>query len=415
VSGWKTRAGLFLTLAAAALAASWTDRREYDLVLKIRAEASPRKRVALLDEWKEKYPKTELRQVRNELYLAAYESMGNTSEALRVAREVLADHPDNLVGLYWCTLLAPETREPPPELFTAADQAARRLLAGLDGYFSAENKPASMADDRWQKQKHEVELLAHRALAWIQWQRGDYAAAEDELTRCLRQDPKDAEISAWFGIVLTLEKQPEKQSAAFWHMARAASVRDEGALPDTQQREMNATLERLYAAYHGDGEGLDQLRALAAEGVFPPAGFKIESKAEIDARRAEEELRRTNPELAAWLQIRKRLEAPDGEAYFAASLHNTALPRLKGSLIRFSPDKKPDELVLGMSDPAAEEVILKLSAPMPNVAETGTQLSFEGTADSFSRSPFSLTVTIDPEKIGGWPAPPPAAKRKKGR
>ena len=55
--------------ALGAPAAKWTDRNEYDLVLNIRAEAAPQKRLALLDQWKAKYPKTELQQVRQELYL----------------------------------------------------------------------------------------------------------------------------------------------------------------------------------------------------------------------------------------------------------------------------------------------------------------------------------------------------------
>jgi hypothetical protein len=46
--------------AVGAAAAKWTDRNEYDLVLNIRAEAAPQKRLALLDQWKAKYPKTEL-------------------------------------------------------------------------------------------------------------------------------------------------------------------------------------------------------------------------------------------------------------------------------------------------------------------------------------------------------------------
>ena len=46
--------------SAAPAPAKWTDRNEYDLVLTIRAEAAPQKRLALLDQWKAKYPKTEL-------------------------------------------------------------------------------------------------------------------------------------------------------------------------------------------------------------------------------------------------------------------------------------------------------------------------------------------------------------------
>jgi len=51
-----SRLALAATLAAPALAAGWTDRGEYDLVMSIRAEASAQKRVELLDRWQAKYP-----------------------------------------------------------------------------------------------------------------------------------------------------------------------------------------------------------------------------------------------------------------------------------------------------------------------------------------------------------------------
>ncbi len=384
----------------------WTDRDEYDLVLNIRAEAAPQKRLALLDQWKAKYPKTELQQVRQELYLAAWQSLGDSPHMLAVAREMIAGGADTLVGLYWYTLLVPEAKEVSPDLLGAGEKAARQLLAGLDTYFAGGNKPAATTPEVWKKRRGEAEFLAHRALGWVQWQRADYAAAEAEFTKCLQQDPTRAEISAWFGTVLALDRQPANQIPALWQLARAASYRDAGALPDAQRRQLAPVLERLYVTYHGETTGLDQLRIASVAATFPPVGFDIESASAAALRKQDEELNRTNPQLASWIRIRRRLEMPDGEAYFAASLHNTPLPmRLKGTLLRTSPAGKPKELVLGVGDATAEEVILKLDAAFPNDADPGTVLEFEGTIDAFTKAPFTLTVVLaDPEKIEGWPA-----------
>jgi hypothetical protein len=109
--------------------------------------------------------------------------------------------------------------------------------------------------------------------------------------------------------------------------------------------------------------------------------------------------------LASWFRIRRRLEAPDGEAWFAASMHSTALPmRLKGTLLRATPAGKPAELVLGVGDAAAEEVILKLDTPFAHGADSGTVLEFEGTFEAFTKAPFSLTIVAPQERIEGWPA-----------
>jgi hypothetical protein len=387
---------LVLCMKPAVSAPKWTDRNEYDLVLAIRAEAAPRKRLALLDQWKAKYPKTELQQARQELYLSAWQSLGDSPHMLAVAREMISAAADNMVGLYWCTLLVPESKELTPDLLGAGEKAAGQLLA---------------AGPQAGPKRAEVEFLAHRALGWIQWQRADYPAAEAEFTKCLQQDPKSAEISAWMGTVMALDRQPGNQVPALWHMARAASYKDAGALPDGQRRQLTPLLERLYLTWHGEIAGLDQLRIAASAAAFPPAGFDIESASAAALRKQDEELNRTNPQLASWIRLRRHLEAPDGDAYFA-TLRATPLPmRLKGTLLRTTPAGKPNELVLGVGDATAEEVILKLDPAFRNDAEPGTVLEFEGNIDAFTKAPFTLTVLGTPEKIDGWP-PPPAKSRR---
>ncbi len=251
-----------------------------------------------------------------------------------------------------------------------------------------------------QKRRGEVEFLAHRTLSWIAWQRSDYAAAEASFAECLKLDHNSAEISSWFGTVLALDRRPENQVPALWHLARAASYRGPGALPDVQRRQLSPVLERLYTTYHGEIDGLDQLRTASAAATFPPAGFDIESATAAALRKQDEELSRTNPQLAAWIRIRRRLEAPDADAYFAASLRNTPLPmRLKGTLLRAT----PTELTLGVSNATAEEVTVKLDTAFPSDADPGTVLEFEGTIDAFTKAPFSITVLTSPGKIEGWP------------
>src|SRR5580704_9843774 len=219
-------------LAAPALAAGWTDRGEYDMVMGIRAEASAQKRVDLLDRWQAKYPQSELRQVRRELYLAAFETLSDSARMLKTAREMLAEQPDNLVGVYWCTLLPPEVRDPSADVIDTGEKAARQLLAGLDTYFAAKGKPSAASDAEWQKRKSSAGLLAHRTLGWVAWQRGDFAGAAKEFRLYLDQAPNSAEITAWMGLVSGLQKEPANQVAALWYLQRASALCGEGALPD---------------------------------------------------------------------------------------------------------------------------------------------------------------------------------------
>jgi hypothetical protein len=411
VAGSRFRCVLVL-LAAAAAAAEWTDRGEYDLALTIRAEAAPKTRLQLLDQWKAKYPKSAMSQVRRELYLSTYQSLGDSAGMLAVAKEMVSEQPSSPVGLYWCVVLIPGGSDVSEDTLQIGERAGRALLSGLDTHFNTSRRPPSVPESEWRKQRGDAELLARRALGWIRWQRGDYPGAQEEFTAALRQEAANAELSAWLGIVLALEKQPEKQVPALWHLARAAALRGEGALAERQRRQIGNLLERLYTAYHGDTSGLDQLRARAEGDAFPPADFSIEPAAVVAARRQQEELERTNPMLAAWLRIRSRLEAPDGREYFVDTLAPAPLPRLKGSLIRCSASRKAEEIVLGMRDPAVEEVVLRLSSPLASCAEPGVQLEFEGRAESFSQNPFLLTVAVERDKLDGWPSSTSPTRRQ---
>ena len=400
-------AAAILFLATSLLAAAgWADRGEYDLAMAVRAEASAPRKLELLDQWKQRYPDSGMSQARRELYLAAYLTQGDAPHILEVAREMLAAEPANFVGLYWSALLVPEAKEATPELWDQGEKSARALLA-----FTPDKKPDGLSDAEWQARKDSVELLSHRTLGWIAWQRGDHPSAERDFTAYLTKHPNSAEISGWLGIVTGLQNSPEKKQAALWHLARAAALRDEGALPEEPRRQMAMLSERTYLSYHGNTDGLDQIQGAAKAAAFPPADFKVESAAAIAARLAEEELNRTNPELAAWMRIRKQLDTPDGDAWFAQNLKGQPLPKLKGVLIRTSPAKKPNELVLAISSPAEEEVVIQVSTPYRNEADAGATLEFTAKAESFSRQPFRLTVSADPSQIDGWPEPATRTRR----
>ena len=379
--------GLLLLAAACAPAANWADRAEYDLVLSVRAEPLPLKRLPLLDQWKGKYPNSQYQQVRRELYFAAYQALGDGAHMLDTAGEMLAAQPDNAFGAYWFTVLLPQAGKVAPAQLAAGEKAARVLLA-------AAAKPAG------------TELLAHRSLAWIHWQRSEYPAAGEELRACLKLDPGRAEFAAWLGTVLALEQQPENQVPALWQMARAVGIKGPGALPVEGNRQLRGVLERLYTSYHGEAAGLDQLLAAAAAAPEPPAGFTIESAAAMALRKQDEMLARENPRLGEWVLMRRKLEAPDGDKYFSETLHGNPLARLKGTLIQSTPEEKPTELVIGVTNPAAPEIVLKLSEALPVGAPVGTVIEFEGTIDAFVKSPFSLTALSDRSKISGWPPPP---------
>jgi hypothetical protein len=65
-----------------------------------------------------------------------------------------------------------------------------------------------------------------------------------------------------------------------------------------------------------------------------------------------------------------------------------------------------------MSNAVTEEVVLKVATAFAREADPGTEIEFEGVADSFTKAPFQLTVMAEKDKITGWPEVVPV---KKGR
>jgi hypothetical protein len=389
-----------VTFAIGASAQTWTDRAEYDLALAIRAESAPDKRLALIGQWKEKYPQSQLRQMRSEIELAAFESAHDWPRVHSVAKEMLKSDPRNFVGAYWVTLLATRADSPSPEALVETERAAHTLLTGADSFFKG--APTGPAGADLQKQRLQTELLAHKTLGWVEWQRGSYEAAEREFRLCLEKDSQQAEVSGWLGTVLGLQKEPAKQLQAIWHLARAASVDGEGGLSPSGRREARSVLERVYASYHGSVEGVDQIAAASKASAAPPADFSIETAEQVAIRKEDEELSRTNPQLAAWVKIRRKVTAPDGAAQFETL--RTAPMQLKGVVVSCTPAGRPTEIAVAFGDPAVTDVILKVDPAFANGAEPGTPIEFEATPQSFTADPFVVTMTARREQITGWPA-----------
>jgi hypothetical protein len=153
---------------------------------------------------------------------------------------------------------------------------------------------------------------------------------------------------------------------------------------------------------------LAELKASAKASPTPPANFKIKTAAETSSEK-EEELKKTNPQLALWLNIKGQLLSPEGQAYFDSSMKGAAVPKLKGWLISAKPAVKSKELMVSMEgkdQPAT--ITLKLvgadgttAAPLAGKPEVGSEIEFQGIGDSFTKEPFMVTFNVEKGKVTG--------------
>ncbi|MBL8240186.1 MAG: hypothetical protein JNM66_22385 [Bryobacterales bacterium] len=381
----------------------WIDRAEYELVAEQIGKATdPAKKLELLNQWKTKYAKTNFGWERLGAYLMTYQQLGKAKEMFDTAKEMSAADPKNFTGPYYMTLLVLSMNSTDPAVLEDGEKAANTMLTNLEEYFSAAKKPAGAADDAWAKQKADAQLKALQVHVYNAQVKKDYVVLEQKLTDLLKVFPKNAMVSYQLGSAILAQKKQEKQVFAIYHFARACALEGEGAAPADQKTRVCDYFGRVYPQYRGDKKGFDELKAKAAAEVFPPTDFAIKTKQQEDMEGLEE-LKKTNPQLAMWVQMKQELTGPGGAAY-VEQLKGAALPKFKGKVVSMDPPTNPKKIVVGISDASAPEITIEIDDKgfLPGKVDPGTELEFEGVGKEFTADPFNLTVTAEKEKITGW-------------
>jgi hypothetical protein len=330
---------------------------------------------------------------------------------MRVGSEILAANPKEFRAIYTMAVTALGIPNPSGDAVAAGEKAGHALADNIDAL-----KPAGVSDADWAKGKGDLQALGHTVLGKLAMGKKDDETADKEFTESLKINGNNAQVSYWAGTVNRRQKAIEKQSVALYHFARAAAFTGQGALTEAGRKDMAAYLDKAYVNFHGDRTGLPELMEQAKAQAQPPAGFKIETAAEI-ANRKEEEFRKSNPMLALWMSVRKELVGAEGEAYFEQHIKGAALPggaggvqKFKGKVVSQKPAVGAKEVVVGVSDANIPEVTLKLDAPLAGKAPVGTEIEFEGVASGFTKDPFMVTFDVEKAKVSGWPAPAPARR-----
>lgn len=394
-----------------AAAKNWKDRAEYDLVQQIGQATDGNKKLALLEQWTQKYPNTDFKVERMVQYLEAYRLLNQPQKMWETAKQIIAEDPKNITALYWTSLLVVSMGNTDPANLDFGEKAATTLANNLDDL-----KPAGVSDADWQKTKDAMKLHAvgHRALGFIAMTRKNYEEAEKQLTQNLQENPADAEAAYWLGTSILGQKKPERQSDALFYFARAAAYDGPGALDPNRRKVIMDYVTKAYEQYHGaDPQGFQELLKVAKTNPAPPAGFKVLSDVEMKEKK-HAEIAAQDPSLAFWLKLKDALMADPnyfGSGMKGALIPPEAEPSFRGTVISATPAKALKEVVLGISNATTPEVTLQLDTPLPGPADPGTVIRFRGIAENFQSQPFMLTFQTERKNIEGWPTPAPAAKK----
>jgi hypothetical protein len=395
---------------------NWKDRAEYDLYNSIAHEADPKKRLDLLDQWTQKYPKSDFDDMRAQAYVAtlgplSQQDPSQRQKAIEASKKLLQIKPNDFTALYWLAINIPAVggTSPTPEQLTDAQTAAKGLLEQADTVFSADKKPAQTSQADWDKAKNDIVALAHGTLGWVANANKDYPTAKSEYEAYLKANPNNANVSYQLGQVLVASKKPEWLPEAMWSFARAASYDGPGAIPAANRQAVVDYFKKVYTQFHGSAEGSDQLLSQAKTTALPPEGFQIVSAADQANKQAEQINARlqSDPGFKVWYSIKQQLTGDNADSFFTQNVKGFEVPggqeakSFTGTVISLDPPDKPTKIVLGVEDPTKPDATLEFDEALdvtPPI-KVGDKLNFTGVADSFTKDPFMLTFKAGPENL----------------
>jgi len=426
-------------MAQAQTKKNWKAREEYDLYTAANTDLAGNnaaKAINGLDAWKAKYAESDYADLRNLLYVRAYAGAGQQAKAVDTAAVLLAKDinaafndpatgPSDIITLLFTTSVAiQQVPNPTAEQLQTGAKAAHALL-------EFDKKPANVPDAQWAQAKAQLQSAAKGALLSMAVRPGqvamakqppDCAAAEEAYSKALTANPDSSFIAYELAKALRCQQKekPEKISSAIYEFQRAAVVDPTLGDPKADPKKIQTFADNAYINVHGSSEGLDQLKEQVKQSALPPAGFKIKTATEI-ASEKEAEFEKTNPQLALWMKLKGALADTNGEQYFASTLKDSAVPKLKGTLVEAKPACRPKELLVALPLPDAKgaptaEITLKLDKAMTGKPDLSSEFQWEGVPTAFTKDPFMLTMDTESAKVEGLktsPCAPAAAPVRK--
>lgn len=462
MSGWATVAALSVGIAAAQATAQQAagaqqpaanqkkvkDQAEYDLFNQVLKDQkanppNPQKTIQDLDTWVQKYPDSDYKDDRLYMYEDAYSKMNPPqpekvmeygAKLMNLGLDKVFTEPkqaplQKIAALFAMTVAAGQLPNPTPEQMDLGKKAANELKQQVESYFVAANKPANNTDAQWTQAKNTLIQAADHTLLYIDvlpanqaMAKKDCATAEPLYVKALQDRPNSAYISFQLAqsMVCLQGQHPELVPQAVYEFERAAVLDPTLGDPKNNPKQLIDYADKAYATIHGSTDGLDQLKAEVKNSPLPPQGFTIQTKAQIDAEKANQ-FAAQNPKLALWNGIKSALSAPDGDTYFTSQLKDSAVPQLRGVVVEGKPACRSKEILVAVplpDQPASNTtpvITVKVEPALTGKPEPGSEILWEGIPSTFTKEPFMLTMNAEKAKVEVKTTPCAAApvRRKK--
>lgn len=252
------------------------DQAEYNDYNNAIGQSDPKARAAAIESFLQKYPQSVVKPSLLEILMAIYSQppAADTTKALDAATRLLQVDPNNLRALFLSVYV--KKSQAIQELSKSNVAGAQPILddaASLAKRGLSAPKPEAMAQADFDKFKTFATPVFHSAIGLDALVKKDYDTAISEFRAELQAMPP-ADTQKGPGLYDTyqlgnayVQKTPKDLLNGFWFLTRAAAF--------MQNPQVDAAALYWYKKYHGSDEGYADVKAKAAQSVFPPEGFSV--------------------------------------------------------------------------------------------------------------------------------------------
>ena len=230
------------------------------------------RRAEALEAFVQQYPQSVVLTDALEQELAAWQTVGDSSQMKRVAKRLLAADPGNVRVLGIVVSL---------ERVSASqgdlDSLNEMCVEATGGMREVPmwRKPATMTDADFTALSKLMNDIFIGAEGFCAIHEKNYPEARDWFTRALRIDPTNVQ-DVYELAVADLETTPADANG-FWYCARAIHLARSAAIPQDASAMMNYC-QTKYKQFHGSGDGWDAVLTDSLAEDAPPADFARQIK-----------------------------------------------------------------------------------------------------------------------------------------
>lgn len=368
------------------------DPAEYNAYMSAIQQQDNNAKISGLEAFLTQYPNSVVKMDALELLMASYQQAGNQEKTLDTAQRVLQADPNNVRALALLTYtMRAKAQQNGPDAAQDWQQAKDYGTRGLQALQTFQ-KPAGTTDDAFNKLKETMANIFNSTIGLAAFQQKDYPTTIKQLRPLVDANPND--FTTVYQLALSyLQSTPPDYINGIWYAIRASVV----APAPQYKQSIQKYAESQYDKYHGGDDGWTDLLAQASAAPAPPAGFTIKP-APTPAEQAHNLVQGKTPDeikamsFADWEMVLSAGQQADSDQVWNV-IKGLSL-QMEGIVISAT----PTELQIAESqddiDQKRADIILTMVAPIPArlMPKEGATLDFSGVPESFTASPFVITM-----------------------